>query len=214
MYSGHAHSQHKVGGGAAVLNVPPTLSMSHTQMPPGIASMGQRTPNLSFRPAHGASSQVATVQQPIPHSHACHASTNCNIKISVASAGLSVGCPDEFRTPKVTLLDDLSDDVNSSTDDCGDCCLVDDSDTYEGTTINNGPSGQENGTEAIGLDDGLLDNDGEDEEDGEGSGVGGDSGDSLGGIYIGPRHWLPDISWDFHNWNGLTNFWQYCLKKL
>nr|NP_609284.3 Shaw-like, isoform D [Drosophila melanogaster]AAF52768.4 Shaw-like, isoform D [Drosophila melanogaster] len=188
MYSGHAHSQHKVGGGAAVLNVPPTLSMSHTQMPPGIASMGQRTPNLSFRPAHGASSQVATVQQPIPHSHACHASTNCNIKISVASAGLSVGCPDEFRTPKVTLLDDLSDDVNSSTDDCGDCCLVDDSDTYEGTTINNGPSGQENGTEAIGLDDGLLDNDGEDEEDGEGSGVGGDSGDSLGGIYIGPRH--------------------------
>ncbi|XP_039154527.1 potassium voltage-gated channel protein Shaw isoform X3 [Drosophila simulans] len=188
MYSGHAHSQHKVGGGAAVLNVPPTLSMSHTQMPPGIASMGQRTPNLSFRPAHGASSQVATLQQPIPHSHACHASTNCNIKISVASAGISVGCPDEFRTPKVTLLDDLSDDVNSSTDDCGDCCLVDDSDTYEGTTINNGPSGQENGTEAIGLDDGLLDNDGEDEEDGEGSGVGGDSGDSLGGIYIGPRH--------------------------
>lgn len=88
----------------------------------------------------------------------------------------------------MTLLDDLSDDVNSSTDDCGDCCLVDDSDTYEGTTINNGPSGQENGTEAIGLDDGLLDNDGEDEEDGEGSGVGGDSGDSLGGIYIGPRH--------------------------
>ncbi|XP_032574673.1 potassium voltage-gated channel protein Shaw isoform X2 [Drosophila sechellia] len=188
MYSGHAHSQHKVGGGAAVLNVPPTLSMSHTQMPPGIASMGQRTPNLSFRPAHGASSQVATLQQPIPHSHACHASTNCNIKISVASAGISVGCPDEFRTPKVTLLDDLSDDVNSSTDDCRDCCLVDDSDTYEGTTINNVPSGQENGTEAIGLDDGLLDNDGEDEEDGEGSGVGGDSGDSLGGIYIGPRH--------------------------
>ncbi|XP_043641278.1 potassium voltage-gated channel protein Shaw-like isoform X2 [Drosophila teissieri] len=194
MYSGHAHSQHKVGGGAAVLNVPPTLSMTHTQMPPGIASMGQRTPNLSFRAAHGASSQVATLQQPIPHahaSHACHAATNCNIKISVASAaGLSAGCPDEFRTPKVTLLDDLSDDVNSSTDDCGDCCLVDDSDTYEGTTINNGPSGQENGTEVIGLDDGLLDNDVEDdeEEDGEGSGVGGDSGDSLGGIYIGPRH--------------------------
>ncbi|XP_039484305.1 potassium voltage-gated channel protein Shaw isoform X2 [Drosophila santomea] len=190
MYSGHAHSQHKVGGGAAVLNVPPTLSMSHTQMPPGIASMGQRTPNLSFRAAHGASSQVATLQQPIPHAHACHASTNCNIKISVASAaGLSMGCPDEFRTPKVTLLDDLSDDVNSSTDDCGDCCLVDDSDTYEGTTINNGPSGQENGTEAIRLDEGLLDNDVEDEEeDGEGSGVGGDSGDSLGGIYIGPRH--------------------------
>ncbi|KRJ97951.1 potassium voltage-gated channel protein Shaw isoform X3 [Drosophila yakuba] len=190
MYSGHAHSQHKVGGGAAVLNVPPTLSMSHTQMPPGIASMGQRTPNLSFRAAHGASSQVATLQQPIPHAHACHASSNCNIKISVASAaGLSMGCPDEFRTPKVTLLDDLSDDVNSSTDDCGDCCLVDDSDTYEGTTINNGPSGQENGTEAIRLDEGLLDNDVQDEEeDGEGSGVGGDSGDSLGGIYIGPRH--------------------------
>ncbi|KQS70372.1 uncharacterized protein Dere_GG24030, isoform C [Drosophila erecta] len=190
MYPGHAHAhaQHKVGGGAAVLNVPPTLSMSHSQMPPGIASMGQRTPNLSFRAAHGAASQVATLQQPIPHSHACHASTNCNIKISVASAGLSVGCPDEFRTPKVTLLDDLSDDVNSSTDDCGDCCLVDDSDTYEGATINNGPSGQENGTDAIGLDDGLLDNDVEDEEDGEGSGVGGDSGDSLGGIYIGPRH--------------------------
>ncbi|XP_043950170.1 potassium voltage-gated channel protein Shaw isoform X3 [Drosophila biarmipes] len=200
MYAGHAHPHaHKgaatSGSGAAVLNVPPTLSMSHSQMPPGMASMGQRTPNLSFRAAHGGgSSQVATIQQPIPHAHACHASTNCNIKISVASAGVSAGCPDEFRAPKVTLLDDLSDEVNSSTDECGDCCLVEDSDTYEGATINNGQSGQENGTEAIGMDNGLLDNDGEeddvdedeDEEDGEGSGVGGD--DSLGGIYIGPRH--------------------------
>jgi len=160
-------------------------------MPPGMASMGQRTPNLSFRAAHGVgSSQVATIQQPIPHAHACHASSNCNIKISVASAGVSVGCPDEFRAPKVTLLDDLSDEVNSSTDECGDCCLVEDSDTYEGATINNGQSGQENGTDAIGMDNGLLDNDeeeeDEDDEDGEGSGVGGD--DSLGGIYIGPRH--------------------------
>ncbi|XP_017071869.2 uncharacterized protein LOC108108341 [Drosophila eugracilis] len=186
MYSGHAHP-HKTGSGATVLNVPPTLSMSHTQMPPGMASMGQRTPNLSFRAAHGGASQVSTIQQPIPHAHACHASTNCNIKISVASAGVSMGCQDEFRAPKVTLLDDLSDEINSSTDECGDCCLVEDSDTYEGATINNGQSGQENGTEAIGLDDGLLDND-EVDEDGEGSGVGGDSGDSLGGIYIGPRH--------------------------
>nr|XP_036671217.1 potassium voltage-gated channel protein Shaw isoform X2 [Drosophila suzukii] len=194
MYSGHAHPHaHKGaapgGGGPAVLSVPPTLSMSHTQMPPGMASMGQRTPNLSFRAAHGVgSSQVATIQQPIPHAHACHASSNCNIKISVASAGVSVGCPDEFRAPKVTLLDDLSDEVNSSTDECGDCCLVEDSDTYEGATINNGQSGQENGTDAIGMDNGLLDNDEEDEddEDGEGSGVGGD--ESLGGIYIGPRH--------------------------
>ncbi|XP_037712205.1 potassium voltage-gated channel protein Shaw isoform X3 [Drosophila subpulchrella] len=186
MYSGHAHPHvHKGaapgGGGPAVLSVPPTLSMSHTQMPPGMASMGQRTPNLSFRAAHGVgSSQVATIQQPIPHAHACHASSNCNIKISVASAGVSVGCPDEFRAPKVTLLDDLSDEVNSSTDECGDCCLVEDSDTYEGA----------NGTDAIGMDNGLLDNDDEeedeDDEDGEGSGVGGD--DSLGGIYIGPRH--------------------------
>nr|XP_044250953.1 potassium voltage-gated channel protein Shaw isoform X2 [Drosophila takahashii] len=192
MYSGHAHPTHKtaVGGGATVLNVPPTLSMTHSQMPPGMASMGQRTPNLSFRAAHGgASSQVGTIQQPIPqaHAHACHAATNCNIKISVASAGVPMGCPDEFRAPKVTLLDDLSDEVNSSTDECGDCCLVEDSDTYEGATINNGQSGQENGTEAIGLDDGLLDNE-EEDEDGEGSGVGGDTGDSLGGIYIGPRH--------------------------
>ncbi|XP_036671219.3 potassium voltage-gated channel protein Shaw isoform X3 [Drosophila suzukii] len=196
MYSSHAHPHaHKGaapgGGGPAVLSVPPTLSMSHTQMPPGMASMGQRTPNLSFRAAHGVgSSQVATIQQPIPHAHACHASSNCNIKISVASAGVSVGCPDEFRAPKVTLLDDLSDEVNSSTDECGDCCLVEDSDTYEGATINNGQSGQENITDAIGMDNGLLDNDeeeeDEDDEDGEGSGVGGD--DSLGGIYIGPRH--------------------------
>ncbi|XP_052850953.1 potassium voltage-gated channel protein Shaw isoform X2 [Drosophila gunungcola] len=191
MYTGHAHPHaHKAGGaGAAVLSVPPTLSVSHTQMPPGMASMGQRTPNLSFRAAHGAPShsQVATIQQPIPHGHSCHGSANCNIKISVASAGVTVGCQEEFRAPKVTLLDDLSDEVNSSTDECGDCCLVEDSDTYEGATINNGQSGQENGAEAIGLDDALLDEDG-DEDDGEGSGVGGDSGDSLGGIYIGPRH--------------------------
>ncbi|KAH8250920.1 hypothetical protein KR038_005899 [Drosophila bunnanda] len=159
-----------------VLNVPPTLSMTHSQMPPGMASMGQRTPNLSFRASHaGQSAQVATIQQPIPHAHACHAATNCNIKISVA--------PEELRGPKVTLVDDLSDEVSpSSTDDCGDCCLVEDSDTYDGGPTNNGvPGGQENGT-----DNGLLD--GDEDEDGEGSCVGGDSGDSLGGIYIGPRH--------------------------
>ncbi|XP_017121010.1 LOW QUALITY PROTEIN: uncharacterized protein LOC108141908 [Drosophila elegans] len=191
MYTGHAHPHaHKAAGaGAAVLSVPPTLSVSHTQMPPGMASMGQRTPNLSFRASHGGTShsQVATIQQPIPHGHACQGSANCNIKISVASAAVPVGCQEEFRAPKVTLLDDLSDEVNSSTDECGDCCLVEDSDTYEGATINNGQGGQANGAEAIGLDDALLDEDGE-EDDGEGSGVGGDSGDSLGGIYIGPRH--------------------------
>ncbi|XP_016979545.1 potassium voltage-gated channel protein Shaw isoform X1 [Drosophila rhopaloa] len=190
MYSGHAHPHpHKAGGGATVLSVPPTLSMSHTQMPPGMASMGQRTPNLSFRAAHGGASQVATIQQPIPNVHACHAGTaNCNIKISVPPGGVSMGCQDEFRAPKVTLLDDLSDEVNSSTDECGDCCLVEDSDTYEGATINNGQSGQENGAEVIELDDGLLDGEDDEDEDGEGSGLGGDSGDSLGGIYIGPRH--------------------------
>ncbi|KPU74245.1 uncharacterized protein Dana_GF22027, isoform D [Drosophila ananassae] len=180
MYTSHAHKTAGVGGGAAVLSVPPTLSMTHTQMPPGMASMGQRTPNLSFRASH-AGGQVATIQQPIPHAHACHASTNCNIKISVASAS---GCPEELRGPKVTLLDDLSDEVNSSTDDCGDCCLVEDSDTYEGGTTNNGSCGQGTGADAIG---GILDG-GEDDDDGDGSCVGGDSGDSLGGIYIGPTH--------------------------
>ncbi|KAH8329554.1 hypothetical protein KR074_012647 [Drosophila pseudoananassae] len=182
MYTSHAHkTAGGGGGGAAVLSVPPTLSMTHTQMPPGMASMGQRTPNLSFRASH-TGGQVATIQQPIPHAHACHASTNCNIKISVASAS---GCPDELRGPKVTLLDDLSDEVNSSTDDCGDCCLVEDSDTYEGGTTNNGSCGQGTGAVPIG---GLLDGGEEDDDDGDGSCVGGDSGDSLGGIYIGPTH--------------------------
>ncbi|XP_070133461.1 potassium voltage-gated channel protein Shaw isoform X1 [Drosophila bipectinata] len=182
MYTSHAHkTAGGGGGGAAVLSVPPTLSMTHTQMPPGMASMGQRTPNLSFRASH-TGGQVATIQQPIPHAHACHASTNCNIKISVASA---LGCPDELRGPKVTLLDDLSDEVNSSTDDCGDCCLVEDSDTYEGGTTNNGSCGQGTGAIPIG---GLLDGGEEDNDDGDGSCVGGDSGDSLGGIYIGPTH--------------------------
>ncbi|KAH8293298.1 hypothetical protein KR018_012345, partial [Drosophila ironensis] len=185
MYTGHAHKP-AGGGGAAVLSVPPTLSMTHTQMPPGMASMGQRTPNLSYRATHGSGGQVATIQQPIPHAHACHASTNCNIKISVASAAVSTGCPEDLRGPKVTLLDDLSDDVNSSTDDCGgDCCLVEDSDTYEGgnSNTNNGSCGQGHGPEpGTGLLDGDEgeDEDEDDEDDGESS--------CVGGIYIGPSH--------------------------
>ncbi|XP_015035311.2 potassium voltage-gated channel protein Shaw isoform X2 [Drosophila pseudoobscura] len=183
MYTGHAH-QHAQKTGATVLNVPPTLSMTHSQMPPGMASMGQRTPNLSYRASHASQgpSQSTTIQQPIPHPHqplpmsACHASTNCNIKISVATE--PGGCLEDLRAPKVTLLDDLSDDVNSSTDDCGDCCLVEDSDTYE-AAANNGLCGKRNG-DSVAID-GL-------EDDGEGSGVGGDSGDSMGGIYMGPTH--------------------------
>ncbi|XP_026842951.1 uncharacterized protein LOC6593372 [Drosophila persimilis] len=183
MYTGHAH-QHAQKTGATVLNVPPTLSMTHSQMPPGMASMGQRTPNLSYRASHASQGppQSTTIQQPIPHPHqplpmsACHASTNCNIKISVATE--PGGCLEDLRAPKVTLLDDLSDDVNSSTDDCGDCCLVEDSDTYE-AAANNGLCGKRNG-DSVAID-GL-------EDDGEGSGVGGDSGDSMGGIYMGPTH--------------------------
>ncbi|KAH8409890.1 hypothetical protein KR009_000338, partial [Drosophila setifemur] len=199
MYTGHTHPHphqhpHSQAKGATVLSVPPTLSMTHTQMPPGMASMGQRTPNLSFRASHGAQSQVTTIQQPIPHAHACHASTNCNIKISVAAAGAGSGmsgCQEDMRAPKVTLLDDLSDELNSLTDDCGgECCLVEDSDTYEGGTTNNGSCGKIAGADHI---DGFLDGDEEVEEEeeddlGEGSGLGGDSGDSLGGIYIGPTH--------------------------
>ncbi|XP_022224228.2 potassium voltage-gated channel protein Shaw [Drosophila obscura] len=185
MYTGHAH-QHAQKTGATVLSVPPTLSMTHSQMPPGMASMGQRTPNLSYRASHappGAPPSM-TIQQPIPHPHqplpmsGCHASTNCNIKISVATE--PGGCLEDLRAPKVTLLDDLSDDVNSSTDDCGDCCLVEDSDTYE-AAANNGLCGKRN-SDSVGIIDGL-------EDDGEDSGgVGGDSGDSMGGIYMGPTH--------------------------
>ncbi|XP_033249058.1 potassium voltage-gated channel protein Shaw isoform X3 [Drosophila miranda] len=183
MYTGHA-PQHAQKTGATVLNVPPTLSMTHSQMPPGMASMGQRTPNLSYRASHASQGppQSTTIQQPIPHPHqplpmsACHASTNCNIKISVATE--PGGCLEDLRAPKVTLLDDLSDDVNSSTDDCGDCCLVEDSDTYE-AAANNVLCGKRNG-DSVAID-GLAD-------DGEGSGVGGDSGDSMGGIYMGPTH--------------------------
>ncbi|XP_034666251.1 potassium voltage-gated channel protein Shaw isoform X1 [Drosophila subobscura] len=185
MYTGHAH-QHGQKTGATVLSVPPTLSMTHSQMPPGMASMGQRTPNLSYRASHAppGAPQSTMIQQPIPHAHqplpisACHASTNCNIKISVEPGG---GCLEELRAPKVTLLDDLSDDVNSSTDDCGDCCLVEDSDTYEAAAANNGLCGKRN-SDSVGIIDGL-------EDDGEDSGgVGGDSGDSMGGIYMGPTH--------------------------
>ncbi|SPP85877.1 blast:Potassium voltage-gated channel protein Shaw [Drosophila guanche] len=185
MYTGHAH-QHGQKTGTTVLSVPPTLSMTHSQMPPGMASMGQRTPNLSYRASHAppGAPQSTMIQQPIPQAHqplpmsACHASTNCNIKISVEPGG---GCLEELRAPKVTLLDDLSDDVNSSTDDCGDCCLVEDSDTYEAAAANNGLCGKRN-SDSVGIIDGM-------EDDGEDSGgVGGDSGDSMGGIYMGPTH--------------------------
>ncbi|XP_030377813.1 potassium voltage-gated channel protein Shaw [Scaptodrosophila lebanonensis] len=173
LYGGH-HG-HKTGAGTAVLSVPPTLSMTHTQMPPGMASMGQRTPNLSYRATH------APIQQPIPQSQHMQMERggggNCNIKISVAG----IGCTDELKaTPKVTLLDDLSDEINSSTDDCGDCCLVEDSDTYEAT-----------GLATNGHNQCHVDEDGDDDDEGDlgdENGAGLDSGDSLGGIYIGPGH--------------------------
>lgn len=97
---------------------------------------------------------------------------NCNIKISVAGATGIIG-NDELQAPKVTLLDDLSDEVNSSTDDCGECCLVqDDSDTYEaGNNNNNGNCTNQ-------------DNEGPEAE----SAGAEDSGDSSNGIYIGSTH--------------------------
>lgn len=168
LYAGHAHGP-KAG---TVLSVPPTISMTHTQMPPGMASMGQRTPNLSYRATH--THTHAPIQQPIPQ-HYQHLgssrssgleSTNCNIQISVAGAA-GAACTEELKTPKVTLLDDLSDEVNSSTDDCADCCLVDDSDTYEASNNNGSCANQEVEQESATAED---------------------SGDSLGGIYIGPTH--------------------------
>ncbi|XP_032595122.1 potassium voltage-gated channel protein Shaw [Drosophila grimshawi] len=165
MYAGHAHGT-KTG---TVLSVPPTISMTHTQMPPGMASMGQRTPNLSYRAMH------APIQQPIPqqfqhqHQHLTSSRSSgvesCNIKISVA--GSAGACSEELMAPKVTLLDDLSDEVNSSTDDCGECCLVDDSDTYEASNNNGSCTNQEMEQESATAEE---------------------SGDSLGGIYIGPTH--------------------------
>ncbi|KAM8714742.1 hypothetical protein ACLKA7_001149 [Drosophila subpalustris] len=169
LYASHAH---KTG---TVLSVPPTLSMTHTQMPPGMASMGQRTPNLSYRASHIHTH--APIQQPIPQQFQHQQSTtqDCSIKISVAGTGTGTGaaatCKDEMMmAPKVTLLDDLSDEVNSSTDDCGECCLVDDSDTYEAASNNNGPHvNQEMEPERH---DAI------------------DSGDSSSsaGIYVGPTH--------------------------
>ncbi|XP_034472042.1 potassium voltage-gated channel protein Shaw [Drosophila innubila] len=165
LYASHAHRT------GTVLSVPPTLSMTHTQMPPGMASMGQRTPNLSYRATH--SHTPAPIQQPIPQ-QIQHQSTpiqaasmDCNIKISVA--GATATCKDEMMAPKVTLLEDLSDEVNSSTDDCGECCLVDDSDTYEASN-NNGPHVNQEMEQDIAVAE--------------------DSGDSFGsaGIYIGPTH--------------------------
>lgn len=109
------------------------------------------------------------------------ATTNCNIKISVAGAtGAIVGEP-ELQAPKVTLLDDLSDEVNSSTDDCGECCLVqDDSDTYEASN-NNG-----NCTRNQDIDGPEAESAGAEE-----------SGDSSNGIYIGDTHWFSAIEWEF-----------------
>ncbi|XP_064554188.1 potassium voltage-gated channel protein Shaw isoform X2 [Drosophila montana] len=168
LYASHAHGP-KAG---TVLSVPPTISMTHTQMPPGMASMGQRTPNLSYRATH--THTHAPIQQPIPH-HYQHLgssrssgleSANCNIQISVAGAA-GAACTEELKAPKVTLLDDLSDEVNSSTDDCADCCLVDDSDTYEASNNNGSCANQEVEQESATAED---------------------SGDSLGGIYIGPTH--------------------------
>ncbi|ALC44463.1 Shawl [Drosophila busckii] len=176
LYASQAHI-HKKG---IALNVPPTLSMTHSQMPPGMASMGQRTPNLSYRATH------APIQQPIPHQHnQMHMqyikptmsldsegeSSNCSIKISVGAAVVSRS--DELKTPKVTLLDDISDKVNSSADECGDieCCFseVDNSDAYDfRTNGTNGPNLQQaNVQESVDADN---------------------SGDSLGGIYLGPSH--------------------------
>lgn len=100
---------------------------------------------------------------------------NCNIKISVAGN-------DELQAPKVTLLDDLSDEVNSSTDDCGECCLVqDDSDTYEAGNNNN---------------NGNCTNQDNEEPEAESAGAE-DSGDSSNGIYIGSTHWFSAIQWEF-----------------
>ncbi|XP_068140572.1 potassium voltage-gated channel protein Shaw isoform X2 [Drosophila tropicalis] len=185
LYAGHAHP-HKTG---TVLSVPPTLSMTHSQMPPGMASMGQRTPNLSYRASHAQ----APIQQPIPHAHQATASTNCNIQISVA--GASVACADELRTPKVTLLDDLSDEINSSTDECGDCYMVDESDTYEPGRMLGKSNGRHVGERDMQENDDHInddDNDDDDDDGGEGeeSAAANDSGDSMGmgGIYIGPTH--------------------------
>lgn len=149
--------------------------MSHTQMPPGMASMGQRTPNLSYRATHMHTH--APIQQPIPHhigmdlsSTSSLGAPNCNIKISVAGASGAIG-NEELQAPKVTLLDDLSDEVNSSTDDCGECCLVqDDSDTYEASNNNGNCTNQDM-----------------DEPEAESAGAE-DSGDSSNGIYIGSTH--------------------------
>ncbi|KAH8274152.1 hypothetical protein KR044_012518, partial [Drosophila immigrans] len=165
LYASHAHGHgHKSG---TVLSVPPTLSMTHTQMPPGMASMGQRTPNLSYRATHIHTH--APIQQPIPQQFQQATAVDCNIKISVAGAVAATGCGEELMmAPKVTLLDDLSDEVNSSTDDCAECCLVDDSDTYEASN-NNGPHiNQDIELESAGAEE--------------------DSGDSSGGIYLGPTH--------------------------
>ncbi|XP_017859039.1 PREDICTED: potassium voltage-gated channel protein Shaw isoform X1 [Drosophila arizonae] len=170
LYGSHGHSP-KVG---TALSVPPTISMTHTQMPPGMASMGQRTPNLSYRATH--THTHAPIQQPIPQHYqqleSSSTSNNCNIKISVAGASAPT-CADEHgqsMAPKVTLLDDLSDEINSSTDDCAECCLVDDSDTYE-TSNNNGVS--------------CGNRQAQPEEE---SATAEDSGDSSGGIYVGPKH--------------------------
>ncbi|KAH8377753.1 hypothetical protein KR093_006997, partial [Drosophila rubida] len=170
LYASHAHKS------GTVLSVPPTLSMTHTQMPPGMASMGQRTPNLSYRATHVHTH--APIQQPIPQQFQQQqqqqtTTVDCNIKISVAGAAAAGACSDELMmAPKVTLLDDLSDEVNSSTDDCGECCLVDDSDTYEAASNNNNSNGahlaQDIEQESAGAEE--------------------DSGDSSGGIYIGPTH--------------------------
>ncbi|XP_030242519.1 potassium voltage-gated channel protein Shaw isoform X2 [Drosophila navojoa] len=170
LYGSHGHSPN-VG---TALSVPPTLSMTHTQMPPGMASMGQRTPNLSYRATH--THTHAPIQQPIPQHYqqleSSSTSNNCNIKISVAGASAPT-CADEHgqsMAPKVTLLDDLSDEINSSTDDCAECCLVDDSDTYE-TSNNNGVS--------------CGNRQAQPEEE---SATAEESGDSSGGIYVGPKH--------------------------
>ncbi|KAH8418850.1 hypothetical protein KR222_004581, partial [Zaprionus bogoriensis] len=184
--AGHHAHVHKSG---TVLSVPPTLSMTHTQMPPGMASMGQRTPNLSYRATHLHTH--APIQQPIPipqqylqRSELDTSSASCNIQISVAgaasAAGAVSGSDSELRAPKVTLLDDLSDEVNSSTDDCGDCCLVqDDSDTFEASNNGNGTCTNPE-IEQPELELAL-------ELEPEGAGAE-DSGDSSPGIYIGPTH--------------------------
>lgn len=107
-----------------------------------------------------------------PSSTSSLPTTNCNIKISVAGATGAIGNEHELQAPKVTLLDDLSDEVNSSTDDCGECCLVqDDSDTYEASN-NNGNCTRN------------QDIDGQEAE----SAGAEDSGDSSNGIYIGSTH--------------------------